>query len=87
MTAYIGTEEDVLAQLADSLAAALIMTECAVALFESQATHPARSRVRRENYPDYLQATVSAWRPLYENPAPAFPEPPALTGRINMVPS
>ena len=62
MTAYIGTEEDVLAQLADSLAAALIMTECAVALYEAQATHPARSLVRRKNYPDYLEPTVAEWR-------------------------
>src|ERR1700757_3742929 len=60
MTAYIGTEEDVLAQLADSLAAALIMTECAVALFEALATHPARSSVRRKNYPDRAPAARQA---------------------------
>lgn len=75
MTDYIGTEEDVLAQLADSLAAAVIMTECAVALYEAQATHPARPRVRRRNYPDYLESTVSVWRDRYRSPAPALPEP------------
>jgi hypothetical protein len=87
MTAYIGTEEDVLAQLADSLAAALIMTECAVAVFEAQSTHTARRRMRRKNYPEYLEPTVSAWRPLYENAASAFPNPPAMAARIDLVPS
>ena len=87
MTAYIGTEEDVLAQLADSLSAALIMTECAVALYEAQATHPAKPHVRRKNYPDYLEPTVSAWRPLFEKPVSAFPVPPALASRLDSVPS
>jgi hypothetical protein len=85
MTSYIGTEEDVLAQLADSLAAALIMTECAVALFETLATHPARSSVRQKNYPAYLEPTVSAWRSLHEGTAPASPEPLALAGCVKPV--
>jgi hypothetical protein len=87
MTAYIGTEGDVLAQLADSLAAALIMTECAVALYEAQATHPARPLVRRKNYPGYLEPTVAAWRPLHEQPAAAFPAAPALASRLDPVSS
>lgn len=82
MTAYLGTEEDVLAQLADSLAAAVIMTECAVALFEAQATHPARPRVRCRNYPAYLDPTVSLWRVRYGDPAPALPEPLAMPALI-----
>jgi len=79
MTDYIGTEEDVLAQLADSLAAAVIMTECAVALYEAQATHPSRPQARRRNYPDYLESTVSLWRARYRRPAPSLeplPMPP-----------
>jgi hypothetical protein len=87
MTAYLGTQEDVLTQLADSLAAALIMTECAVALYEAQATHPARFVVRQRNYPDYLESTVAAWRPLYDHPAAALPVPPALVSRLGAVPS
>jgi hypothetical protein len=78
MRDYIGTAEDVLAQLADSLAAALIMTECAVALYEAQATHPARPRVRCRNYPAYLEPTVSLWRQRYGQPAPVLPEPLAM---------
>ncbi|MBU9762250.1 hypothetical protein FR943_00045 [Mycobacterium sp. TNTM28] len=75
MTAYLGTEEGVLTQLADSLAAAIIMTECAVALYEAQATHPARARVRRKNYPEQLESTVSLWADRYHLPAPAMGEP------------
>ena len=78
MSEYIGSDEDVMAQISDSLGAALIMTECAVALYEAQATHPARSVVRAKNYPDYLNATVAAWRPLYAQPSPAFAEPFAI---------
>ncbi|TQK29786.1 hypothetical protein FBY28_2794 [Arthrobacter sp. SLBN-53] len=80
MTAYLGTEENVLTQLAESLAAAVIMTECAVALYEAQATHPARARVRRKNYPDHLDPTVSLWADRYGLPAPAMGEPiPMIT--------
>ena len=78
MSEYIGSDEDVMAQISDSLGAAVIMTECAIALFEAQATHPARSVVRARNYPDYLEPTVAAWRPLYPQPSPAFAEPLAL---------
>jgi hypothetical protein len=86
MTDYIGTEEDVLAQLADSLAAAVIMTECAVALYEAQATHPARPRVRYKNYPGYLESTVSLWRARYRLPAPAL-EPLPMPSAIAALPS
>lgn len=78
MTEYIGSDEDVMAQISDSLGAALIMIECAVALYEAQATHPAKSVVRARNYPDYLEATVAAWRPIYQQPSPALPEIAAL---------
>ncbi len=78
MSEYIGSDEDVMAQISDSLGAALIMTECAVALYEAQATHPKRSVVRAKNYPDYLEATVAAWRPIYAQPSPAFAEPFAI---------
>jgi hypothetical protein len=78
MTAYLGTEEDVLTQLAESLAAAVIMTECAVALYEAQATHPARARVRHKNYPDHLESTVLLWAGRYRLPAPTLREPPPM---------
>jgi hypothetical protein len=83
MTAYLGTEENVLTQLADSLAAAVIMTECAVALYEAQATHPARARVRRKNYPDHLDATVLLWADRYGLPAPAMGEPIPMSSTAN----
>ena len=75
MTAYLGTDEDVLAQLADGLAAAVIMTECGVALYEAQATHPARAVLCCRNYPPYMESTVSLWRRRYGQSAPALPQP------------
>jgi hypothetical protein len=57
MSDYVAGERDVLSQISDGLAAAVIMTECAVALFEAQATHPARSIVRARNYPAWLEPT------------------------------
>jgi hypothetical protein len=50
---------------ADGFAAALIMTESAVALFEAQAASEARAIVRRKNYPELLVPTVDAWAPRY----------------------
>jgi hypothetical protein len=78
MSDYIAGERDILAQISDGLAAAVIMTECAVALFEAQATHPARSVVRARNYPHWLEPTVSAWRPRYEESRSSFADPMAL---------
>jgi hypothetical protein len=75
MSDYVAGERDVLSQISDGLAAAVIMTECAVALFEAQATHPARSIVRARNYPAWLEPTVAAWRPRYSEHTSAFPEP------------
>jgi hypothetical protein len=64
MSDYIRNDEDTLKIIADGLAAALIMTECAVALFEAQATHAARASIRK-NYPDRLTPTVAEWMPRY----------------------
>ncbi|MGB8211147.1 MAG: hypothetical protein WCF69_26795 [Mycobacterium sp.] len=62
---YVGGEEDLLKLMADGFAAALIMTESAVALFEAQSTSEARAIVRRKNYPEWLVPTVDAWGPRY----------------------
>lgn len=87
MTAYLGTEEDVLAQLADSLAAAVVMTECAVALYEARATHPARGVLRCRNYPPYMESTVSLWRHRYGQSAPALPQPLPVASPTTGAPS
>lgn len=65
MSTYIHEDVDTLAVVADGLAAALVMTESAIALFEAQATHPARVVVRRKNYPDWLAPTVDEWALRY----------------------
>jgi hypothetical protein len=78
MSDYVAGERDILAQISDGLAAAVIMTECSVALFEAQATHPARSVVRARNYPHWLEPTVATWRPRYQQSSSALTEPLAL---------
>ena len=78
MSDYVAGERDILAQISDGIAAAVIITECAVALFEAQATHPARSVVRARNYPHWLEPTVAAWRPRYQQSSSALREALAL---------
>ena len=75
MSDYVIGERDILAQISDGLAAAVIMTECAVALYEAQSTHPLRSAVRERNYPHWLDSTISAWRPRFQECTSAFTEP------------
>ena len=66
MTDYIRHDEATLKIVAEGFAAAVIMTECAVCLFEAQATNAARAAVRKANYPDWLAPTVAAWLPKYQ---------------------
>lgn len=83
MSDYVTGERDILAQISDGLSAAIIMTECAVALFEAQSTHPARAVVRARNYPEWLEPTVQAWRPNYQHDRSAFTQPmPLRSGPI-----
>jgi hypothetical protein len=66
MTDYIRDEEATLKIVGEGFAAAVIMTECAVCLFEAQAANPARAARRKANYPDWLAPTVDAWLPRYQ---------------------
>ena len=50
MTDYICDDEATLKVVAEGFAAAVVMTECAVCLFEAPATNAARAAVRRANY-------------------------------------
>lgn len=65
MSDYIGDDEDTLKLVADGFGAAVIMTECAVALIEAQSAAPDQLPRRRRNYPDWLRPTVAAWAPRY----------------------
>ncbi|EON30822.1 hypothetical protein GTC6_20530, partial [Gordonia terrae C-6] len=67
---YIGSgrERNLLGMVADGLAAALAMSECAVALFEAQANLP-RNHTRNAKYPERLQSTVNEWSRMYPPPA------------------
>ncbi|MDA4109717.1 hypothetical protein [Mycolicibacterium holsaticum] len=80
MSDYVGSERDILAQISDGLAAAVTMTECAVALYEAQSTHPARTVVRQKNYPHWLEPTLEAWRPRYQQDTSTFAEPMGCEG-------
>jgi hypothetical protein len=65
-TDYIRDDMDLLRMTADGFAAAVLMTECAVALHESQAIgSPARMASRARNYPSGVAATVAAWAERY----------------------
>ena len=65
MTDYVHNDEDTMKILADEFAAAVIMTECAVALFEATSTHPARVSVRLRHCPNSLWPTIEEWAPSY----------------------
>lgn len=63
-TRYVRRERELLGVVADSLAAALIMTESAIALFEAQAQN--LTGIQREQlYPDLLAPTIRAWSLRY----------------------
>jgi len=67
LTAYVtpGDDSELLAITLDALGNALRMTECAVALYEAQATGPRPDPRRARNYPRGLADTVAALAPLY----------------------
>jgi hypothetical protein len=65
MSDYIRDDEDTMKVLADGFASAVIMTECAVALFEAQSAHPARVPVRLRHCPRILWSTIEEWAPRY----------------------
>lgn len=65
MTDYVHDDEDTMKILADGFAAAVIMTECAVALFEAQSAHPAKVSVRLRHCPNSLWPTIKEWAPRY----------------------
>jgi hypothetical protein len=53
--------------IADTLAAAIYMTECAVALFEAACRGPERERETSESYfAAHLGPTIAAWTDLHE---------------------
>lgn len=65
LSEYVKDDVGLLKMIADGFAAAVIMTECAVALFEAQSTSAARAAVRKKNYPERLAATVAEWAARY----------------------
>lgn len=64
LTDYLGDQRNIMGMIADGLAASVNMTECAVALFEAQASIP-RTAGRGHPYPERLRSTVSKWSRMY----------------------
>lgn len=62
---YVKGEVDTFRMVADGLAAAVGMAECAVALYEAQAQRRDASTGRQRFYPDSLQPTITNWSSLY----------------------
>jgi hypothetical protein len=65
MTDYVKGDLETLRIVAESFTAAVIMTECAVALLEAQSGTADTAVTRRKNYPKWLEPTVAAWSPRY----------------------
>jgi hypothetical protein len=65
MNDYVGGEVDLLKMVAAGFGGAVIVTECAVALFEAQSGTPDTASRRQKNYPDWLATTVASWSPRY----------------------
>ncbi|KNA93359.1 hypothetical protein ABW18_00100 [Gordonia jacobaea] len=64
---YLGDERNIMSMTADCLAAAVNMTECAIALYEAQANIP-RSHIRNAKCPNRLHQTVAKWARMYPPP-------------------
>lgn len=66
MTDYVKDDEQSLTLIADGFAAAVIMTESAICLFEAQCTTTAGAANRRKNHPEWLIPTIDAWILRYQ---------------------
>ncbi|OZE93201.1 hypothetical protein CH299_28055 [Rhodococcus sp. 14-2686-1-2] len=58
-----GDISSMFSMMADAIAVAVYVTECAVALIEAHAT--AIGSTRAIHYPDRLSSTIRAWQPIY----------------------
>jgi hypothetical protein len=63
---YMQRETDLLRLTVTGFASAVIMTECAVALFEAQSINAASAGARAENYPAGIASTVASWSARYQ---------------------
>jgi len=63
---YMQRETDLLRLTVTGFATAVIMTECAVALFEAQSINAATTATRAQNYPAGIASTVAEWSARYQ---------------------
>ena len=64
-TEILASVEAVFSGLADSLATAVNMTECAIALFEAQAQSPTGPTSWKCHYPARLEPAIKEWAGMY----------------------
>jgi hypothetical protein len=62
---YVKRPQHAYGMVADGLAAAIAMADCAVALYEAQAQRRGAPTDRERRYPDRLEPTIAAWSTMY----------------------
>ncbi len=62
---HMQSETDLLRLILTGFATAVIMTECAVALYAAQSINAAGARTRAQNYPAGIASTVAVWSARY----------------------
>jgi hypothetical protein len=63
---YVKARENAYGMVADGVAAAVAMANCAVALYEAQAQRRGSPTERTRHYPSRLEPTVRAWSELFQ---------------------
>jgi hypothetical protein len=63
---YMQSETDLLRLTLIGFATAVMMTECAVALFEAQSINAASAATRAQNYPAGIAGMVATWSAKYQ---------------------
>jgi hypothetical protein len=63
---YMQRDTDLLRLTLTGFSTAVIMTECAVALFEAQSMNAANANARAQNYPAGIASTVDSWSARYQ---------------------
>ena len=63
---YMQRDTDLLRLTLTGFATAVIMTECAVALFEAQSINAASAGTRAQDYPAGIASTVASWSTRYQ---------------------
>ncbi|WP_181699041.1 hypothetical protein [Nocardia sp. GTS18] len=64
-TVDYGRDGGVFSMVSDAIACAVLVTESAIALYESQAQQAGRERLDTDHFPERLRPSIDAWSKLY----------------------